>query len=89
MVLFSTCTFPLIAVQYFQVKDIRLSFDSSRTENLMSHLVDCFPDHSVGKLEIFLPFHSGFSDFCQVQTKTLWLKGGFSSMLGLCVMSLL
>lgn len=78
---FFTHTFPVIAVRYFQMKETRLdsdscvkSFDSSRTENLMSHHVDCFLDYSESKLGIFLPFPSDFSDFCQVQTKTLWLE---------------
>lgn len=72
MVLFLMRTFPVIAVHYFLMKDIRLdgvscvmSFDSSRTENLMSHHVDWFPDYSEGKLGVFLLFHSDFfSDFC-------------------------
>lgn len=74
MVLFLTHAFPVIAVQYFQMKDIRLSFDTSRTENPMSHQVDCFLVHSVGKLGVFLAFQLGFSDFCKVETKTLWLE---------------
>lgn len=96
MVLFLTRTFPAIVFRYFQMKDARLdgvscveSFDSSRTENLMSHHVDGFPDYSEGKLGIFLPFPSDFSEFCQVQTKTLWLEVVFLHGWTLCVMCLL
>lgn len=50
----------------------------------MSHHVDCFLDYSESKLGIFLPFPSDFSDFCQVQTKTFVVGGGFSSWLVVC-----
>lgn len=96
LMVFLTRTFPVIAVRYFQMKETRLdgvscvkSFDSNRTENLMSHHVDCFLDYSESKLGIFLPFPSDFSDFCQVQTKTLWSEVVFLHSWTLCVMCLL
>lgn len=54
MVLYLTRGVPVSSGQCFQMKDTRLSFDSSRTENPMSHRVDRFLDRSVAKFGEFL-----------------------------------